>query len=187
MRIANKNFKYCRDVVRMGYRLIVFEHTVFSSFIKDAKPDTALREIYEKNDVEFLNVNASKADAYQILKANRKSVFLGNIDGFDAKFIPDLIDLLVEDRLINAVGFALTKNSELRRMFNYHLVRIKENGLLKKINLKYPRYKGHKREEKPERDALLQLGFGNVVFLFMIVLVGILLSVLLVVVEKTLH
>ncbi len=79
----------------------------------------------------------------------------------------DIKDAGVEDE-----AFAFQKNSDLVPIFNYHLLKMEENGVLDRIRMKWGLINPLQDIEKVTESSSFPLGLGNVFFPFFILVVG---------------
>ncbi len=78
-----------------------------------------------------------------------------------------------EDSTSTQLAFGLQKDSEFRKLFDYHIVKLQQSGMLKLLTHKWF------SEEKPEdlsgrifQDAPMPLGYENLFFPIIIILIG---------------
>ena len=85
--------------------------------------------------------------------------------------------LSLEDALTHHVAFGFQKDSEFRQLFDHHLFKMEQSGLLDKI----------KTKPKPHESKItsaLSLGYNNVMFPFVILLSGFGLALACILIEK---
>lgn len=91
--------------------------------------------------------------------------------------------LNLDDKISVPVAMAFTPNSEILETFSPFLLKLKETGILQKIKQKWNL--GRKEKEiKQVKESGTVLGFENLSFPFLVLAFGIILSFLLVGVEK---
>ncbi len=110
-----------------------------------------------------------------------KSLYLGGT--YTAVGDPRFVTVPVEESYLDHLGFAFAKNSEFTRLFNYHLQKLEESGLMKKLRTKW-------EERRPADDGgsdeASPLGYDLLVGPFlMLVACGFILPITLVVLEGT--
>ena len=72
-------------------------------------------------------------------------------------------------KLILCLGFGLQMGSEFREVFNYHLLKLTEHGILKRI---YNRWPDTSRNEEFGIAEAATLGFENLLFPFSLLAMG---------------
>ena len=172
---------------RLGYKLISPRVGAQYDFLRKSKPPSIFHTLYNENYDKSITLSESLYDdVVKILMEDGKMVFFGSIDGFSKEQIAHLFPLNVEDKLTGPIGFALTKDSELTEMFNYHLLHLTQTGMMRKFNLNnlmWSEREMSQRSGEMEEVKLLEVGFGNVVFPFLAVAFGIAMACILTIFE----
>ena len=103
-------------------------------------------------------------------------MYLGPRLPFQRRANFDVLDL--EDMIPTPIGLAFPPDSELLATTNYFLLKLKETGLLQKMRTEWM---PTKKEEAPPTTTVL--GFENLVFPFICLTLGVLLSICTVLIE----
>ena len=169
------------DILESNYRVFTQEGTVHYDFLRHAEPGSPMKKIYEERMVtmhykEFGKRQEESLDPMNLYFSsefafpdNNHFTFLRNFDG----------------RLVNQLAFPLQKDSEFRNIFNYYLVKTIQSGLLKKLSEKWV------DKDRPEdwshrifQEEAKSLGYDNIVFPMVVMLVGMVTGICLVWAEK---
>ncbi len=129
-------FSSFADSIKLGYRVTATEGTKHATDLEGAPPGTGRHEVYQtiKDDPEpyCKSTEACKEamlDDPRLALAGTSLLFLG-----DRRFV-SLDDL--DDAKVDTVAFALQKNSEFLRLFNYDLVKLDHSGILDFVDRKW--------------------------------------------------
>ena len=156
------------DVDRLGYSVMVIESTSFHSLLLNSEPPSPLSVLREKR---FIGTVEDDEDAVvQYLIDNPGTAYFGN-----PLVVSDAAEISVpsvQDRLTSPISFGLQKDSELKDLFDFHLVKMREEGILGKLTLEWDQ-----RSDAAEDDngalAFFELEYRNVLFPFVIFCSGI--------------
>ena len=93
----------------------------------------------------------------------------------------------MDDRVMTSLAFGMTKNSEFKELFDYHLLKLKQSSLVEK------EVRRHLLNDAPLDDGMRSmvvreaesLGLGSVVFVFFIVGVGVIGALVMSVCERS--
>ncbi len=169
-----------QDVLDEDYMVHTKGGSSLYEFFRTAIPGSTAHQVFEKALIvmeydEFAKKqqqNPSKAVFFNSIFSTTKHknfLFLRNFD----------------DAASSQLAFGLQKDSELRDMFNYHLNKLRQSGVLKLLMHKWV------KEEKPDdwshrifQDDAMPLGYENLFFPTMILLVGVSLGMFLLFMEK---
>ena len=135
-----------------------------------APPHSVLKRLYKaKIDGlgEHSNVCSSR-DAYRrLIEGDISIIFPSELKHREYEGI---LSLYMSDAVKDPLAFGLRKDSEFRGLFSYHLTRMVEAGLLSRIRNKWlPELD---KTQAASEDALT-LGYNNLVFPCLIMVVGI--------------
>ncbi len=171
-----------QDVLDANYEIHSQGGTAYYDYFKNAQPDTIVYRIFEhylidSNLREFVKEqldNPSKAAFFTSIFTSvehKNSIFLKNLDG----------------AVSTQLTFGLQKDSEFKDMFNFHLSRLKEAGVITTVIHKWL------EEEKPDdlskrifQEEAMPLGYKNLFFPTMIMCIGISVCLVALCVERTL-
>ena len=110
--------------------------------------------------------NILKLNNYSSLQENPNLILLGSASSILS--YERSIALNLNDSLREHVSFAFTRDSELLEAFNTFLLRMKQTGVLQRIQQKWI----PNDNQKQEANAAIVLGFENLSFPFLILACG---------------
>ena len=88
----------------------------------------------------------------------------------------------MDDRVMTSLAFGMTKNSEFKELFDYHLLKLKQSSLVEKEVRRHLLNDGMRSMVVREAESL---GLGSVVFVFFIVGVGVIGALVMSVCERS--
>ncbi len=175
-----------QDVLDEGYKVAVGEGTAMEAFFNSAPDDSPTGKVrdsrlkvnpynwdpgYSDKMIQYINSNYLVSIYEPVFAyANRKEV----------KVLHEF-----REKMTSYVGFGLQKDSELKSVFDYHLIRLRESGFMSKIKKKWigndlPEDMTHRIYVKEP----LVLGFDNLFFPSTVILIGIIGASVLSICEK---
>ena len=166
------------DVVYRNYKVVTFA-PYFADLLKNSNPGSAKLEVFhnhlEMKIDEFEAMNAVVEDSgSRTLFYSSPEVLATKLPS--GKMLSDLAFALKMDDEVNGVaGFALQKDSEFLQIFNHYIMKAKESGIEKRLNQKYTWY-----NYRNVNYGILEaqpLGWNNIIFCFVILGLGISLSI----------
>ncbi len=176
------HLKSFQDIIDNEITIFLPKGTVMDQYFAEAQEGTA-RYIVNKN---HLNRDAIKStpEAAEEIESNPKSAYFESIiDFIQYEHVTPLLDF---DGGINAaIGIGLQKNSELKAAFDYHIIQMRQSGLLQEM------YNEHIQLDKPGdmsdrifQDDILILGFDNLFLPANIMTVGVISALVILACEK---
>ena len=137
VQLQTVHFKQFSDVLKLEYQVIVNEGTKHVTDLETALPGTGRHKVYHetmKNNPEAFCDSAKACLDY--LLQNPKVAYVGSSYNSlgDNRFI---VFKKLADATIDHVAFALQKDSEFLRLFNYYLIQLKSVGVLDNIYKKW--------------------------------------------------
>ena len=150
-------------------RVIVVKGTSWASHIGSSIPGTAKHEVYQtriENDDDVWYVTHEDAKKAVISEPN---AYLYGHDSA-ANTNPSLFALRMYDSTPVTGGLGFQKNSELREIMMYQMVKLTECGISKRIDRNWP---DTSRNEEFGMAEPATLGFSNVLFPFTLLATGI--------------
>ena len=175
--------KRFKDINTLGYKVMVFKQSATHAALMNADPDSSFGLIYKDNFDENFSPQIERREIIKQLKINPQSVHIGQFSPFYDDLVKEVMPLKVEDRTVINVAFPFRRDSELLQLFNYHLLKLDESGVLHKLHLDY----GVKPQQTANAGQFLILGFQNLIFLFSIIFIGILAAIGVMCYEKLTH
>lgn len=168
---VKKPIKELLDVNKFGYKLVTMSNSYMYDFITTAKSDSPANVIYKENfDIHISSL--SNEAILQTLLDHPKTVLFGNLDYFNSSVVKNLLHLQIAERLSNSIAFAFQRDAEIVDMINYHLLKMKQSGLIRKIFLKWPL--GSEMDDSVgKNNADVQVDFASVTLPFTIGMLGI--------------
>ena len=159
------------DAKRSGYKILVINGSSHSERVKGTGLDLVrLAPLAEKSDTELIE-EAMSAETSRVLNFGSSLRFAEN-----SQFYP----LVIQESQTQMVAFALQQNSEYRELFNFHLKKLDEGGILDKLaEMCMP-----KRYASQIILEAIPLGYDNVLFPSLVMFMGITSSLLMVILEK---
>ena len=167
------------DVITKGYKVVAYEDGMDA--LIDAPRGSAMEDVY-KNHM----LGPGYDDKYEAI-----SVFLNEYSGdkvllygvFDPysehELEKQLTGLNVEEGFPIFEGVGLQKNSEFTEMFNYHIFKLYEMGVMDRLK--------HKYVDKPNKEfgfpEAITLGYENLLFPFGFIVLGMILAASAILVE----
>ncbi len=124
------------DLLDTDYQVVTLESSQNHNHLLNAKNGTAMRRVYRETmhgrQKAFVN---DIPEARQRLSADPTVLYFGS----EATFAddPGFVALRLDDQVEGYWGFGFRKNSELTEFMNYHLFKMEESGILKKIKDKW--------------------------------------------------
>ena len=164
-----------QDVLERGLSITGWKGSAIEQFAISADKDSAMHQVYANSD----GFSDSYEEQMRLLKEG--VLIWGSVIEFSGETGVKFYDISEERKTL--YGFVLQKDSEFTRLFDHHILRLKQTGVIKQIhdiwiNQRKPAAKG---EEKGE--DFFTLGFSNLTLPFLDLAIGTLISFLLAVAE----
>ena len=150
-------------------RVIVVKGTSWASHIGSSIPGTAKHEVYQTRIENDDDVWYSTHEVAKKAVISEPNTYLYGHDSA-AKTNPSLIALRMYDSTPVTGGLGFQKNSELREIMMYQLLKLTENGIGKRIDRIWP---DTSRNDDFGMAEPATLGFSNVLFPFTLLATGI--------------
>ncbi len=178
-----KNFQQLLD---QNYIVGVWGSTVPHDFLRLAPEGTPQQKAYEEL------VEAHEGTIYSTIPEA-----VENFDKFDARYAAYEADLTFfgipnikllrdfEDFSYTTIAWGLAKGSEFRLLFNYHLLKIAQSGITRKLETKWRLREPEQLDLDNNAGDASALGYDNLVFPVLALLGGMGVSVVLAVMERT--
>ena len=157
------------EVLPNDYQVFVQKDISYEVILSSAQPPSPLHAIYQetmKNNPEAFF--KTQTDGIRILESETKALLFqstGMLLGKDSVAEP----LKLHDMMDENWGFGLQKDSEFREIFNFYLLKLEQTGAIEKLKSKWLR---KKKEQEVILDSAAALGYGNLVFPFVILVFG---------------
>ena len=177
-KIPINNFE---DVIYFNYK-VVTTSIYYESLISNSKPGTAKREVYDNN---FENGN--NGDVEEVVREmirNSKTLFFGPSWLLKQRISTEThkaFALKMDDSFIDIVGFGLQKDSEFTPLLNHFILKGFENGVFSRMHQNYALLVDP--DENFEMMEPQPLGLNNVMFCFILLGIGICVSIINVMIE----
>ncbi len=176
---ASHGISSFQDIIDLDYTLIYSIGSMQESVLKNSeKTSPAMYMVYKKHSMGITDFNGNLEEA---LKSNNKYV------AFDAiSMYMNCAPLYhFQGARSTQVAFGLQKGSDLTGLISYHILNLHRTGVMSKLVFKWQEVS--RPEDYSNRifipDAL-PLGYDNLVFLVIILVIGILLSCLMAILES---
>ena len=170
------------DVVHYNYK-VVTHGNYYQNLLKRAKPGTAMNTVYKNHFEKKKNI----IEAFEEVVKDPKTLHFGNkalVRGLAPPvkaLVQQTFPLNMDDAVYSSATMTLQKDSEFLQLFNHYILKAHETGLFKRFFRKH--YMNLFTKENYEMVEPQPLGFNNVMFLFIVLAVGICLSVTLALTE----
>ena len=159
------------DANRGGYKVLVIDGTLHSERVKDKGLDLVMLKPSAGTNFPDLLAKTMSQESSKVLNFGSSLSFAGR-----REFYP----LVIKESLTQMVAFGLQQDSEYRELFNHHLKKLNEEGILDKLADMYM----PKRNSPQTILEAIPLGYDNVFFPSLVMFIGILSSLLMVCLEK---
>ena len=163
------------DVTRKGY-MVVTASLNHEKKLKTALKDSAMKEVAENN---IINFDHDVKDRYRPTRLfvnghwDDKVVLYGTYDPHsDNELENQLIGLKIEEAYNEYEGIGLQKYSEFTELFNYHIMKLFEMGMVDRLMRKHV----IKHDKEYGIAEPITLGYENLFFPFGIILLGVILA-----------
>ena len=167
------------DVIEQGY--MVVQQETMGALLAEAPKDSPMREVSTQNLIHFEN-----DDKYITIKLyldghwGDRVLLYGVFDPFSQHELEkQLIGLQIEEAITVHEGVVLQKDSEFKELFNHHIMKLYEVGVIDRLMRKNVIIQN---EEFGIAEAVA-LGYENVLFPFGIIFLGMVLAVVAIVGE----
>ena len=161
-----------QDVLDYDLSVTTWRSSAMEQYLITADAKSPVNKVYPKN--------VASVDSYEEqvgLALNQGGLIWGSIIEFSR--VPRIyIHDISEHRNIE-YGFMLQKDSEFTPLFNYHILLLKQTGVIKQILDIWLNQRKPKELLDEEKSDYFSLGFSNLTFPFLALLLGILISVVL--------
>ncbi len=167
---SGPSLKSMQDLLDLDYKLHMVKGTVFYDLFKHSKPGSVMRELFDNN----LETMESSSFLEQQLQRQSKAAFLAS----DFAFLGNKELLFLrnfDDTIVSQLAFGYQKDSDLTKLFDYHLTKIIQSGMLQKIFFKWVSgAEPENREHRIFQEEATVLGYENLSFPMLLILGGIL-------------
>ena len=170
------NIESFSQILENEFSVMVLKGSNMANSFKSALPGSSKHQVYKKmmegrgEEIFF----SSQDQAIQELKANRRKFVFDWITGYIDK--PDIIPVSTfKDFMEGRASYILPKGSELIGLFNHHLGKLREAGVMHNIRYKWfgAQLQMAKLEQRQEDSSGAEiLGYDNVAFPFLAAIVG---------------
>ncbi len=175
-----RNFQ---DVLDTGYKVYSNEGASSYSALKNAKPGSIMSKIYNR---VLGHIHAEDFTRQQLENPSKAAYFGSEFIVLEYKRFLFLRNF--DDSLSTQLAFGLRKNSEFREIFDYHLIKFRQSGMLELLEHKWL------DAEKPDdwshrifQEDAIPLGYENLFFPTAIMLGGVSVGMLILCAECVLH
>ena len=159
------------DAKRNGYKVLVIDGSAHSVRVKDKGLNLVMLKPTPGTSYPELLANTMSRESSKVLNFGSSLSFVGR-----REFYP----LVIKESLLQMVAFALQQDSEYKELFNHHLKKLNEKGILDKLAEMYM----PKRNTPQTILEAIPLGYDNVLFPSLLMLIGIMSSLLIVCLES---
>ncbi len=175
-----KNFK---QIISHDYRILAAKGSWPVDHMKSRPLGSIMRKVYDNHTTLFTYDGDMKAMLHK-LSVDPKLLYYGDSLQFykhnNLQIVKDF-----DERTLIKLSIGLQKDSELLSLFNHHILKMGQSGLLSKLSRKWI------HDDNPgdwsERifvDEATAIGFSNVVFVLLVLACGAALAIILACIEK---
>ena len=171
------------DVIHHNYKVI--SNSPYSeAVLSESKPGTAKREVYDKHyeNINTKNKNIQDQNIHILQKviSDPKTLYYAQAGSIipepsDKILTDQVFTLKMDDAFYGAATLPLQKESEFLQLFNHKILLMIQSGLLNRLHLNY--FRDLYVKENFEMIEPQPLGFNNVMFPFICLGIGIVLSI----------
>ncbi|TRY72125.1 hypothetical protein TCAL_09051 [Tigriopus californicus] len=169
------------DIIGKDFQIRVVGASANSDLFIYAPVGTPMNRIYEtliKTDPNALMTPKTDDEVISMVSTNEKILYFASILPYRLPNSPVTILSLV-DMVDDAQGFGFQKNSEFLELFDFHILKLEESGVARRIRSElFPI-----ANQDVSVNAGITLGFENLIFPFLMLFVGIGISALFVLSE----
>ena len=173
------------DVIKHNYKIVTFS-PYYAQLLRNAKPGTAKNIVYNSYLKELpLNKTERKA-IFEVVSEPKTlwyTVFSAthSTNPKDLQYTNQFFALKMDDAVYGILTLGLQKDSEFLQVFNHYILKQFETGYSRRLYRKY--HVGLFTKENYEVNEPQPLGFSNVMFCFILLALGICLSITITTVE----
>ena len=185
-----------------GYTVMVWPNSSDDTYLRTSPPGSARRRclciedyinfwthnfiIFRAYDLMLENPNkhffSSMEDFYQRMIADPKNLYFGSFLPWDGD--PKLYNNRdMVDRVGTSTAFGYPKDSELKELLDYHLLKLQQSGFFESEWAKWSRGRKPEAGRSPFLEEAKTLGFEELLFPSLVVVAGIAVAVLLLLME----
>ena len=168
-------------MIHHGYK-VVTNSAYWEGFLSRARPGTAKNKVY-RTQYERVPFSADDEQILQMVADEEKTLYYANpssLIGHD-RLTPSqkalrnqLFALKMDDAIYGLSAHALKKDSEFLQLFNHYILKAVESGCFNRLHRKY--FIDLNTKENFEMNEAQPLGIENVMFCFICLSIGILVS-----------
>ena len=171
------------DILHSDFDLGTVEGTNTQTYFEQGPEGSVRKSVWSSVQDNLMGNNDQ--GILQMLKDEHFAFFMYASSGKASEYYPCHIVDVGEPYMKVNEAIAFQKNSSLREIFDFQLVKMRENGFLSKINQKWQSDNSGMADCHQFSD--LDLGYEELMGIFMILCLGMIFSVVLVGLEKSCH
>ena len=174
-----------QEALDADFKFAVWAETTEEQYLRNGPKGSFRRRAYESivDNKEDSYIYSTEESVTKIL-ADPKTIYFGN----NLPFLGNQRIISVDDmtdRFVTFIAFGLQKNSEFKQLFDYELLKMKQSGVILHEAYKWLRNRLPEKGRSPFVEEATPLGYNNLLFPGLILLVGIAMSLALVFLEFT--
>jgi hypothetical protein len=171
MTVGNQeiSIRSLQDVLDSDYTLSVAENAVYHDLFKNSDPGSVHGKLYRSGKLQPVDYNEFKRT-----KPPNHLFF----DSQYAVLEPEwLFQKQFDDTIIGQLAFAFQKNSEIKPLFDYSIIKLMQSGVRKELAFKWlSEYKPNDMSHRIFIEESLALGYEHLFFPTLVMLVGFLIG-----------
>ena len=173
-----------QDVLDLNYKVIVVESTSMHEILKNAEEGSAMHKVYydTMHDNPKQLTKDAKDTRSKLFKGEKTLVFSEEIS-FLLGELNRVKMLRIDEQISRQAGWGIQADSEYLELLNYWLQKLEETGVRERMWNNWT----YQASEEFWFEEPAQLGFGNLIFVFLWILGGICMSCLVFIFEKVVN
>lgn len=185
VRGGQKSIRSFQDVLDNKLNVFITKGGVTEAFFVNAPVDSAISKAYQGGTTSFFAVSRRTIGKFRkVLLDNPKNSYFGNqVGSFDQD--PDIVTIdSFRDNIPVSLAMAFQEDSEIRPIFNYYINKMRETGVVSRLWNRYIKYDVPKdNTERIFNDEANPLGYDNLFFPALVLILGLLGAWVIIVVE----
>lgn len=177
--IADPPINSFQDILDRDLTLIWTPNTAEEQTLEQAESDSAMNKVYKKmlkspEFTKYLDWTLEDEHFANLLHSNPKYVSYGTTISIKRHGIRALS---FDETSATHLGIALKKGSEFKKIFDYHLIYMRESGILHQIESKWLQGRISGKETRKDDFSAITLSYANLLFPFTTLIIGIMAAV----------
>ena len=168
-----------QDAVNSHHKIMVQKGSMAEDYLLNANPDSDKYKFYMKH-IKPYPFLTNKEDINVIYRSLQKDPTYLN---FGTQIGTNFTSYQVQEGYADEMSIVVQKDSELAELFNFKLLKLEQSGILPRLLSAH--FNKQTSQVSDEQTGKISLGFNNLLFLFILLTCGVLVSLLFAVLEWT--